>query len=101
MYQLGADRPSQPFNVPSPSSPCDPGSLVLFLYSYYFIYIIDVTIAVTCYYCSWQLSAAGHGGSPGGSTSATCQKKTLFASCSNLGKVASQYARKLGIRFIP
>jgi len=56
----GADRPSQPFNVPSPSSPCDPGSL---------------------------LSAAGHGGSPGGSTSATCQKKTLFASCSNLGKV--------------
>ena len=65
------------------------------------IYIIDMTIAVTCYYCTWQLSAAGHGGSPGGSTSATCQKKTLFASCSNLGKVASQYAHKLGILFIP
>ena len=59
--------------------------------------LIHMTIAATCYYCSWQLSAAGHGGSPGGSTSATCQKKTLFGSCSNLGKVAPQYERKLGI----
>jgi len=57
MGLLSGDQNTRPFNASCTSSTCDPGSL---------------------------MSVAGHGGSPGGSA---CQKKTLFSSCSNLGKV--------------
>jgi len=57
MGLLSGDQPSQPFNAPCTSPSCDPGSL---------------------------MRVAGQGGTPGASA---CQKKTLFSSCSNLGKV--------------
>jgi len=57
MGLLSGDQNTRPFNAPCTSSSCDPGSL---------------------------MSVAGQGGSRGGSA---CQKKTLFSSCSNLGKV--------------
>jgi len=58
MGLLSGDQPSQPFNAPCTSTTCDPGSL---------------------------MSVAGQGGSSPGASA--CQKKTLFSSCSNLGKV--------------
>lgn len=66
MGLLSGDQNTRPFNAPCTSSSCDPGSL---------------------------MSVAGQGGgSPGGSQGGSrggsaCQKKTLFSSCSNLGKV--------------